>query len=307
MKNYIPIFFMLIFSLPSLFSQEVEIFTVSDYDLRGNVKTCLVITDYGRELFEFNTEGMLIKTVTQYNESDQDITIYRYEGGELVEKRMESYKNNVLDESTSMANFYTLDTVPQRKVLEKIISYDKQFLEQQEYQYDESGQLVKIITSSAEGVDETTLEYTPYQDELTKSIFNNGLLEKSIRTSQRETNGGPQKVILTKEFIDGEPNTACEEVYNADDKLVSKEFFLHNPTDKNFVSQRKLLYQYGEGVLEKMITETATTRSVEEYIFQFDSSPYKNWVKQIVTPSNAYTTRVITYHPEESIVGDPNR
>ena len=307
MKNYIPIFFMLFFQLSPILAQEVETLTVSDYDLRGNVKTCLVITDYGRELFEFNEEGMLTKTVTQYNESDQDITIYRYTDGELVEKRMESYKNNVLDESTSMANFYTLDTVPQRRVLEKIISYDKLFLEQQEYQFDDSGQLTKIITSSADGVDETTCEYTPYKDELTKSIFHNGILEKSIRTSQRKTNSGEQKVVLTKEFIDGEPNTAEEEIFDSENRLLTNEVFLYDPAEKKFVSQKKLLYQYENGVLQKTVTETATTKSEEEYIFQFDSSPFKNWVKQIITPGNAYTTRIIKYYPEDTIVGDPNR
>ncbi len=307
MKNYIPILFILFFQLPALYSQEVEIFTVSDFDLRGNVKTCLVITDYGRELFEFNEAGMLTKTVTQYNESDQDITIYRYADGELMEKRMESYKNNVLDESTSMANFYTLDTIPQRRILEKIISYDKLFLEQQEYQYDDLGQLTKIITSSSDGVDETTFEYTPYKDELTKSIFHNGMLEKSVRTSQRKTSGGMQKVVLTKEFIDGEPNTAEEEIFDMEDRLLSKELFLYDQAAKKFEPQRKLVHQYQDGVLQKVVTETATTKSVEEYIFQFDSSPHRNWVKQIVTPNNTYTTRVITYYPENTIVEDSNR
>jgi len=100
-----------------LHSQDVQIFTVEDFDLVGKVKSCLVITDYGREMFEFNKNGTLTKTITQYNDTDQDITYYKYKEGELVEKRMESYKNNVLDESTSMANFYTIDTVPNRKVV----------------------------------------------------------------------------------------------------------------------------------------------------------------------------------------------
>src|SRR5690606_3807955 len=101
-KHYASFLFLSIFQVFGLRSQEVQIFKVEDFDLKGKVKSCLVITDYGRELFEFNKEGLLTKTITQYNDSDQDITHYKYEGGELVEKRMESYKNNVLDESTSM-------------------------------------------------------------------------------------------------------------------------------------------------------------------------------------------------------------
>ena len=101
-----------------------------------------VLSRFGKELFEFNRDGTLTRTITQYNDTDQDITYYKYDNGELVEKRMESYKGKVLDESTSMANFYEIDTVPNRKVIEKIISYDKQFLEQQQYHYDDEGKLM---------------------------------------------------------------------------------------------------------------------------------------------------------------------
>src|SRR5690606_14199878 len=101
---YTIIFF---FMALGLHSQEIQIFNTGDFDLKGKVKSCLVITPYGRETFEFSPEGLLTKTVTQYNEQDQDIAYYLFRDGELVEKRMESYKNNILDEATSMANFYT--------------------------------------------------------------------------------------------------------------------------------------------------------------------------------------------------------
>ncbi|WP_222983998.1 hypothetical protein [Flagellimonas meishanensis] len=307
MKNYVPILLILLQSVFPIHSQELRIFTVADYDLHGKVKSCLVITDYGRELFEFNEAGLLTKTVTQYNESDQDITIYRYDGKELVEKRMESYKNNVLDEATSIANFYSVDSLPERRIFEKIISYDKEFLEQQEYQYDDLGRLTKIVTSSSGGVDETTFEYTPYKNEMTTSIFNNGVLEKSVRTSERNVKGRIQQVVLTKEYLDGEPDSALEEVYDQNEKLVSKERFQYDHGTKKFAPEEKLLYHYSDGILQKIVTETVTTKSVEEYIFQFDNSPTKNWVKQIITPNNTYTTRVITYYPEDKIAEDSNR
>ncbi len=305
-KNYVIHFFFCFFLVSGLRSQEIQIFTVQDFDLNGRVKSCLVITDYGRELFEFNKEGILTKTVTQYNDTDQDITYYKYNNGELVERRMESYKNNVLDASTSMANFYEIDTVPQKKVLEKIISYDKEFLEQQEYLYDDEGRLTKIITSNPEGVDETTFEYTPYKDEITTSIFTNGILEKAIRTSERKGSKGTQKVVLTKEYIDGDPNRATEEVFNSADNLVTSESFQYDVDEKQFVSQKKLFYHYISGVLDKVVTKTVNTESVESYIFQFDSNQEKNWVKKIVTPGNAYTTRVIKYYSEEDDTAEPN-
>ncbi|WP_420322387.1 hypothetical protein [Flagellimonas sp.] len=306
LKNYTWIFFLLL-SL-NVFPQEIQIFSVGDFDLRGKVKSCLVITDYGRELFEFNEGGLLIKTITQYNETDQDITYYKYEGEELLEKRMESYKNNVLDEATSMANFYSIDTVPFKKISEKIISYDKEFLELQEYVFDDKGRLAKITTSNADGVDETVLEYSSYKDESTISHFVNEIMEKSVRTSERKTAGGIQKAVLTKEYIDGEPNVAYEEVFDDAEKLVSKETFNYDPAKNEFVTTQKRMFHYdADGMLEKVVTKTANAESVKEYIFQFDSSEEKNWIKQIITPDNSYVTRRITYYASEAAQKDPNK
>ncbi len=308
-KNYLIASFFSFLFVSGLSSQEIRIFKVKDFDLNGNVKSCLVITDYGKELFEFDEEGYLIRTITQYNATDQDITLYKYDEGELVEKRMESYKDNVLDAATSMANFYTRDSLLPGRIFEKIISYDKEFLEQQEYEFDTDERLVKITTSNENGVDECTVEYLPYKDELTTSFFSNGILEKSIRTSERKTVKGIQKVVLTKEFIDGEPNKAVEETIGANDKLVSKEMFVYNLTSNKFESEKKLLYSYdSEGILEKITTKTVNSEFVKEYIFQFDSKGEKNWIKQIITPDNTYSTRKITYYPDKVAPneGEPN-
>jgi len=298
-KHYTLFLFFSFFQIFGMWSQEVQIFTLEDFDLRGKVKSCLVSTDYGKELFEFDRQGVLTKTVTQYNDTDQDITYYKYNDGELVEKRMESYKNNVLDESTSMANFYEVDTVPNRKVVEKIISYDKQFLEQQQYHYDKEGKLVKMISSNGEGVDETTFEYTQVKNEHTVSTFTNGILQKAVRTSAKAGPNGTQEVILTKEYIDGEPNTANEEVFNSNGKLVTSEDFLYDVAEKEFVSQKKRFYYYTDGKLSRMVKKTVNTESTDKFIFQFDSHTPSNWVKQIVTPGNTYITRTIEYYEEE--------
>ena len=297
-KKHLSVFVLFCANL-GLWGQNLQTFKVTDFDLRGKVKSCLVITDYGKELFEFDEDGFLTRTITQYNETDQDITLYKYEEGHLVEKRMESYKDNILDAATSMVNFYTRDSLQPDKLFERIVSYDKEFLEQQEYVFDEENRLAKIVTSNAEGVDECTVEYTPFKNELTTSYYGNGVLEKSIRTSVKKHNGGSQKIILTKEFIDGEPNKAKEEVFNLMGKLVSEEFFQFNAVQKKFESERKLIYSYdSEGILEKVTTRTANAEFVKEYIHQFDNHPEKNWIKQIVTPDNTYSTRRITYFPD---------
>ncbi|SNY99742.1 hypothetical protein [Flagellimonas pacifica] len=305
-KNYIP-FFLLLLTVNS-WSQEIQIFKVNDFDLNGKVKSCLVITDYGRELYEFDKEGFLTKTVTQYNDEDQDITYYKYDQHrELLEKRMESYKDKLLDETTSMANFYTIDTVPQRKILEKIISYDKEFLEQQEYAFDEENRVVKITTSNEGGVDETTMEYITYKDEITTNILINEVMEKSIRTSERKRGIETEKNVLTKEYIDGEPNKAVEKVFNGAGKLVSEEVFMRDIAKKKFTSERKMFYVYDtDGMLSKVTTKTENSEFTQEYIFQFDSNLEKNWIKKIITPDNTYTTRRITYYPTEKMEEKPN-
>ncbi|MGW9686083.1 hypothetical protein [Flagellimonas sp. 2504JD1-5] len=306
LKNYTYIF-LLLFGL-NVFSQEIQIFRVHDFDLRGKVKSCLVVTDYGRELFEFNEEGLLTKTITQYNDTDQDITYYTYEGEELLEKRMESYKNNVLDAATSMANFYLIDTVANKKISEKIISYDKEFLELQEYVFDEKNRLSKITTSNADGVDETVLEYLSYKNESTVNHVVNEIMEKSVRTSERNTAEGIQKAVLTKEYIDEEPNVAYEEIFDNAGKRISKETFNYDRTKKEFVSSQKKLFHYdADGMLEKVVTKTANAESAKEYIFQFDNNEEKNWIKQIITPDNSYVTRRITYYPSEEVEEGPDK
>lgn len=308
MKKHYTIFsFFSLLQIVGLWSQEVQIFNVEDFDLKGPVKSCLVTTDYGKELFEFNKNGVLIRTITQYNDTDQDITYYKYDNGELVEKRMESYKGKILDEATSMANFYEIDTVPNKKIIEKIISYDKQFLEQQQYHYDDEGKLIKMISSNDEGVDETTFEYSKVKGEQTVSTFTNGILQKTVRTStKKNASGSPQEVVLTKEYIDGEPNTATEEVFNANGKLVTSEDFLYDVAGKEFVSQHKRFYHYTDGKLSRMVKKTVNTESTDKYIFQFDSHTPSNWVKQIVTPGNTYITRNIEYYQEEPAKEETN-
>ena len=280
-KKYIPLLFTVLFFNVIGYSQEIQIFKVEDFDLRGKVKSCLVITDYGRELFEFDQMGRLSKTITQYNESDQDITLYKYEGETLVEKRMESYKDDILDAATSMVNFYSTDTVSTRRVMEKIISYDKQFLEQQEYLYDEEDRLQKIIISNAEGVDETTIEYQQYKNETTQSVFHNGILEKMERVSEKIVGNSKYKITLNKEFVDGEPNNAIEKTYDADGKLLTTETFSYDVPKKQFVSLQKVRLTYdADGMPTSESTETQNSKSVREFIFQFDNSPEKKLDKE---------------------------
>lgn len=299
-KHYHLFFLVFPFLTSHLAAQEIKEFVLDDFDLKGNVKTCQVITDYGQEIFEFDMLGRLVQVTTQYNEEDKDITFYRYDREELVEKRVESYKDNVLDMASSMAYIYKIDSTNSKRVTEQIISYDKQFVEVQEYQFNEEEQLEKIVVSHEDAVDEVTIEHTTYRNETTKTYFENGIIQKSIRYSVRKNRKlGDLNVVLTKSYLDGEPNKAVESVRDNDNRLITEEIFLHDPKTKEFASQEKRTFEYDpEGFLLKEVVKKGNAIAERNYIFQFDDNEERNWVKKIITPENTYTTRKIDYYPK---------
>ncbi len=298
-KNYV-LFFCLILNLlaGSAFSQEIKIFTREDFDLRGDVKSCLVITDYGKEEYDFNENGLLAKSVTRYSDSDYDITYYQYDTGILKEKRLENYRGNTFDTSTSIAHFYELDTLGSKKITEKIVSYEKEFLDQYEYFYDTDDRVVNIIRINNDGTDETSIEYTSYKDEQTKTYRLNGVEQKSIRTSSRKAkNGTVEKVVLTKKFLNGDPLTATEEIFDASGQLISTIHFRYDEKTQQFAPEQTTIFAYdGNGTLSRSVEKNGDSEKVKEYIYQYDDGENANWVKQIVTPDNTYTTRRIKYY-----------
>ncbi len=304
-KNYTYFVLLLTVIVPQfILSQEIKIFRTSDFDLKGEVKKCLVRTYYGKEEYEFNMEGLLTKSVTRYNDQDYDITHYKYSGDELLEKRLEVYRDNVFEENTSIANFYTIDTTENRKITEKIVSYSKEFLGQNEYHYDEAGNLIKVFHSDNEGSDETEIVYTDVKGERTKTTETNGIILQSVRTSEKKGKDQSKKIIiLTKDFIEGKPNKAVEEVKNVAGLLVDRITYYFDTKTNQFVPEASTSYAYDENnMLLKTETKTGEEVEIKEYIYQFDGSENGNWVKQIVKPDNSYKTREISYYKTEKLV-----
>ncbi|MGI9545930.1 MAG: hypothetical protein ACR2MM_01735 [Flavobacteriaceae bacterium] len=303
-KNYLLIFFKIVLIFGSLLMalpvlpQEPKIFTRSDFDLTGPVKTCRVITDYGKEDFEFNNEGLLTKSVTRYSQNDYDVSYYKYQEQRLVERRAERYQDGKFDEITSMAHFYSYDSLPQTKITERILSYNKDFQEQYEYFYNKAGQLITMRRSHAEGLDETQLDYSIYKDESTVSYMLNGLLQKSVRTSvKKQKNGEELKIELIKYFIEGVPEKATERTLNSKGLLVSELNFSYSKKEKSFVPLTKKVFSYDErDKLESVTSTFGKLIDTEEYLYQFDDNDGGNWVKKIISPENSYTTRVIEYY-----------
>ncbi len=302
-KNYFLTFVMLTSFLPHyLQGQEIKIFTVSDFDLNGKVKSCLVSTNYGKEEYDFDVDGRLTKSVTRYNDRDYDVTYYKYKKGELIEKRLENYRDNVFDSGTSIANIYSIDTIGERKVTEKIFSYDKVFLDKYEYFFDSNGILNRLVRSNNNGNDETVITYSTYQDEKTKTIVLNGEILESERTSKKKAKDGTiNKVVLNKKFLDGEPNSAVEQVFNNENELIGSTSFSYNVTSQKFAPEESVVFTYNDlGMLTKKATTVDNHTETLEYIYQFDDGDSGNWIKQIVTPTNSFRTRKINYYPEDA-------
>ncbi len=299
LKAHTSLFLLVLMACPSsLLSQEIKIFKTGDFDLTGKVASCLVSTKYGKEEYNFNKSGLLTKSVTHYNDSDYDITYYKYENGGLAEKRLENYRDNMFDSGTSIANFYKVDTVSKRTVTEKIITYDKELLDQNEYHYDANNRLEKIIRTNKGGIDEIMVSYTDVKGEKTTTHKLNGTVQKSVRTSTKTLEGDSiEKAILTKTFLEGVTITVLEEVYDEKDKLVLQAKYVRDRISKKLVPEKIQVFTYDElGMLSKIETKKGLVSDIKEYIYQYDDGNQGNWVKEIITPDNTYTTRKIVYY-----------
>tara|TARA_R110002074_G_scaffold61561_6_gene148800 strand:- start:20657 stop:21583 length:927 start_codon:yes stop_codon:yes gene_type:complete len=301
-KKYLQIlFFVLIASASYAQGQEIQIFTLADFGLKENVKFCMVSTDYGKEEYDFNKKGFLTKAVTRYNDTDYDVVYYKYKSGELAEKRSESYRNNEFDPSTSIAHFYQIDSTENIKIQERIFSYDKEFLDEYVYEYDEFGDLTSIRRTNNDGTDVTQVEHKKFKGEYTVTYLLNDVPLKTVRTStQKPKNKPEQKIVLTKEFIKGEADYAFEEVFSVDGHLMAQQEFEYNITAKKFEPTVRTTYTYDEnGMLISESAKSGVGIIKKEYIYQYDMADNGNWIKQIVIPDNTYTTRKITYYTPE--------
>lgn len=299
-KKITILFFILSIGMPFvLISQEIKTFKISDFNLNGNVKSCLVITDYGKEEYYFDTAGRLTKSITRFNDFDYETTYYKYQNNELVEKRVENYRDNTFDKSISLANFYEIDTSANRKVTEKIVSYtNKQLLEQNVYRYNAKGELMKMTRTDTDGTDEHTISHDTIDGKNTMTRSLNGKPLEVVRTWDDKSENGALLTLKTVEkYFGGVLNTKSQEVYNADEKLISKSDSVFDSSTEKWIPQENTSYTYGEnGILAKTETNRSNLIITKEYIYQFDGTENNNWVKEIITPDNTYKTRKIKYY-----------
>lgn len=282
-------------------AQEPEFFTRKDFQLRGPVKTCVVKANYGEEHFEFDRKGRMLKSLTRYSDTDYDITYYIYEGDRLKERRDEVYRNREFDQQTSLAHFYQRDTAAHR-LLEKIVSYDRNFQEQQVLEYDSIGRLQRLVRSDLEGVDETLLQYSSFKDEETVTYQLNGVVQQSVRTSHQARGKQTLTVTLTKKYLDGEPSQAEEQTYDPEGRLIGETQFTYDAGKTAFSPELTTRYAYNEDglLLEEITRREGGEPKTRKYIYQMDGAEPGNWIRQVVTPEHTIVVRQITYYKPEN-------
>ncbi|MFS4418089.1 hypothetical protein [Maribacter sp. 2307ULW6-5] len=286
-------------------SQFIQVLGKEDFDLRGPVKSAEVLTSYGKETYEFNEQGLLTKSVTEFNETDYEVVYYKYGvKGNLQEKRSESYRNGTFDPATSIAHFYEVqegsgqDSAATKKITERVISYDRSFQEQYVYAYGADGNLNGFVRLNDEGKDEMSLEHKRENGETTVTHLWNDVPTKLVRTSKKKTKtGAVRHVKLTKKYIEGVPEEAVEEVTGEDGLILERQLFHWDPEKKSFVPTVKTTFEYDEG--DRLVLEVSKKGKVtteKKFMYQFDGSVPQNWIKKIETPENSYVTRKISYY-----------
>lgn len=285
-------------------AQEIKIFKVEDFDLKGNVESCNVLAKYGKEEYNFNSSGFLTKSVTRYSDTDYDISYYKYSSDFLIEKRVENYRDNTLDTKTSIAHLFQIDSTSQLKITEKIISYGKEFIDMYEYHFDNDNRVFKVLRRNNEGDDESLITYKN-EEEFSKEIFatNETITKERIISFEKINDSLTDKIVTTTGFFEGKFNIRKSMRHNQLGALVSEVSYIYDESQEDFIENKSVMYAYNEnGILsQKEITRNGTLET-KNYIYQFD--PYGNWVKEIISPDNTYITRKITYYPSEETLDE---
>ncbi|WP_194527630.1 hypothetical protein [Zobellia roscoffensis] len=301
-KNFL--FVCMVWGMSSVvFSQDIEIFKVSDFNLKGNVKSCFVITDYGKEEYYFNLDGFLSKSVTRYNDTDHETTYYKYENGFLKERRVENYSDGAFDYATSIASFYEIDTVGNKKITENIVSYEKELIEKNVYTYDDEEKLIKLVRTNTSGIDENNFEYKNTDSLSTVEHQVNGVVFKLTTKTSLVEKGKEFKKVVSENYMEGNLTSKTVEVFNEKNELTMHKESMYDNSTKKWIPQNEEHYQYDEnGFLSTVKTQKRFGVLTQEYIYQFDGTPANNWVKEIITPNNTYTTRRIKYYSTTATV-----
>lgn len=298
-KSFVFAFFFLLVAIQFLNAQQFNVLKRSDFDLKGPVKKCVVFTKYGQEQYVFNESGFLLSAATIFSKEDSETVFYKYQQDNLIEKRVEVYTNGRLDKSSSIASFYTYDTIPTTKIKERVMNYDRVFIDQFEYKYDTIGRLSQEIRTNTEGRYQIDISY---QWDTIQGIKNVSYLSDSIPVKKIDSFfKGPQRTIykvVSTQFAEGLEKNQKVEFFNSKKQLLESQDFSFVVQDSLRVPSFKWSETFQYNPIGNPISQTikkGVTSQSKKMLYQLDGSPYKNWIKKIITPDNTYTTRRIIY------------
>jgi hypothetical protein len=299
LKKTLILLFFFCLCIGNLLAQEVSAFSVLDFDLKGPVKKCVVITKYGQEQYLFNEKRQLISAATIFSKKDSETAYYKYSKGRLIERRIEIYTNGVLDKKTSLANFYTYDSIPNLRIKEKIMNYNREFIDQFNYKYDSIGDIFQEIRTNIQGryVTDIKRDWNSLKTQSTIRYLLDSVLLKQIDSFFVPKTRSIKKSIV-KEFSDGYLKKETRSFFNKKNLETQNLVIDFEQKDSSSIAvlETKIISEYNPiGNPIKMIIIKGVTSQTKNFLYQLDGSPHKNWIKKITTPDNTYTTRIITY------------
>ena len=288
-----------LFAAILVYGQEPEVFTRSDFQVRGPVKQLIVRASYGQEQFDFDRSGRLTKSVTRYSEKDYDITYYIFSGNVLKERRDEVYRDGVIDRQSSIARVYQIDSLA-NQMLEAVSSYDRSITEQLTLQYDSLQRLTGVRRAYNEGIDLTELDYVLEDGHQIQHFSVNGMRYKTVHMFSADSIKPGYSVTRTVSLRMGIPQTAHEIVSDAQHKKTAEHRFRFDSETRTWHREQTVKYDYNaDGLLQSQTTYTSNGQIIPpvlKYIYQMDGGKPSNWVRQVITPENSIVAREVFYY-----------
>lgn len=308
-------FFLFLFFVNScnlLNSQDLNLITLKDYNLKGKVQHCIVSADYGNEEFYFDRDGILTKSITRYGEEDYTITAYAIQDKTLIQKNIEVYNNGELDKSVSLAHAYEIRINSHGKIItERIVNFKNEVFDTYKYVYDKDNRLIKITRNNDKGISETDIVYeTDDKGKIVKEVHLAGVdtikVIKKLTPKIDHHEGAYEK--LETMYANNQPDMAHLRFIDSTGKVMFEEKLqAGNKNPYRYYSNTKKTYVYNKNgdIIEEREYRKGTL--LKKFIYEYeyedfgkDTSKPVNWIRKTEKNSKNSITREIEYFSDKS-------
>lgn len=298
-------FFLTVFISHFSFSQELKILTIKDFNLKGNVKHCIVSAEYGNEEFYFNKKGLVTKNITRYSEEDYSVTTYQYNEGNLIKKNVDVYIGGVLDKNTSLAHFYEIKLTSKKTIIEKIVNLDGEFIDNYTYDFDKDKRLTKLVIKNDKGISETDVHYKKNKDIESEEIHLVGVDTVKVikRFSPKIKHNEGDYEQISSMYVNNKPDRAELKFIDSIGRVIYEEKLkagIKNPYRYYSVSKKTYKYNDNGDVVEEMDFKKKVLLKKSVYEYEYESidadSEVVNWVRRVEKYSEDFVTREFQYY-----------